>query len=96
MRRLLSKPFKIPIPGYELSRRFLGVRLSGPRRALHDPDDANALIVYAPPELSEHERLKIDPYAYIHISILSLKYISCIVYSNNLPVSISIIFKVRL
>ncbi|XP_020283574.1 DNA repair and recombination protein RAD54-like [Pseudomyrmex gracilis] len=60
VRKLLTKPFKIPIPGYELSGRALGLRLSGPRRPLHDPDDPNALIVYTPPELSEHDRLKVD------------------------------------
>ncbi|XP_012141551.1 DNA repair and recombination protein RAD54-like isoform X2 [Megachile rotundata] len=60
VKKLLSKPFKIPIPGYQLSGRTLGTRLSGPRRPLHDPNEANALIVYSPPELSEHERLKID------------------------------------
>ncbi|XP_074094150.1 DNA repair and recombination protein RAD54-like okr [Cotesia typhae] len=60
IRKMLSKPFKIPIPGYELSGRFLGAKFSGPRRALHDPNAANALVVYAPRELSEHERLKID------------------------------------
>lgn len=60
VRRLLSKPFKIPIPGYELSGRSLGFRLSGPRRALHDPDEANALIVYMPPEISEHDKIKLD------------------------------------
>ncbi|THK33235.1 DNA repair and recombination protein RAD54-like [Diachasma alloeum] len=60
IRDLLKKPFKIPIPGYELSGRSLGSRLSGPRRPLHDPYAANALVVYEPPELSEHERLKID------------------------------------
>lgn len=61
VRKLLNKPFKIPVPGYQLSGRVLGLRLAGPRRPLHDPNDANALIVYSPPELSEHERLKIDP-----------------------------------
>lgn len=60
MKKILNKPFKIPIPGYQLSGRALGIRLSGPRRPLHDPDEANALIVYSPSELSEHEKLKID------------------------------------
>ncbi|XP_034942944.1 DNA repair and recombination protein RAD54-like [Chelonus insularis] len=60
IRKLLSKPFKIPIPGYELSGRFLGAKFAGPRRPLHDPFGANALVVYTPPELSEHERLKAD------------------------------------
>ncbi|XP_012276152.1 DNA repair and recombination protein RAD54-like [Orussus abietinus] len=61
VRKLLSKPFKIPIPGYQLSGRALGMRLSGPRRALYDPNEANALVVYVPPELSEHDKLKLDP-----------------------------------
>ncbi|XP_076650368.1 DNA repair and recombination protein RAD54-like okr isoform X1 [Halictus rubicundus] len=60
VKKLLSKPFKIPIPGYQLSGRSLGIRLSGPRRPLYDPEEANALIVYAPPEISEHDRLKLD------------------------------------
>ncbi|XP_071653993.1 DNA repair and recombination protein RAD54-like [Temnothorax longispinosus] len=60
VRKLLSKPFQIPIPGYQLSGRVLGLRLPGPRRPLHDPDEPNALIVYSPPELSEHDRLKVD------------------------------------
>ncbi|XP_034193465.2 DNA repair and recombination protein RAD54-like okr isoform X2 [Osmia lignaria lignaria] len=60
VKKLLSKPFKIPIPGYQLSGRTLGTRLSGPRRPLHDPEEANALIVYSPPEISEHDRLKLD------------------------------------
>lgn len=60
MKKIFNKPFKIPIPGYQLSGRVLGIRLSGPRRPLHDPDEANALIVYSPCELSEHEKLKVD------------------------------------
>jgi len=74
VRKLLSKPFKIPIPGYRLSGRVLGVRLSGPRRPLHDPDEPNALIVYSPPELSEHERLKVDPYVHIYFQVSYRKY----------------------
>ncbi|KAF7995794.1 hypothetical protein HCN44_006901 [Aphidius gifuensis] len=60
IRSLLKKKFQIPIPGYQLSGRALGAKLSGPRRSLWDPYEANALVVYEPPELSEHERLKID------------------------------------
>lgn len=76
MRKLLSKPFKIPVPGYELSGRILGVRLLGPRRPLHDPDEPNALIVYSPPELSEHERLKVDPYVQLFIAQYSFFFFS--------------------
>ncbi|XP_014213792.1 DNA repair and recombination protein RAD54-like [Copidosoma floridanum] len=60
IKKLLTKPFKCPVPGYECSGRPLGFRFAGPRRALHDPDEANALVVYAPPEISEHESIKID------------------------------------
>lgn len=60
VRKLLCKPFKIPIPGYQLSGRSLGSRLSGPRRPLYDPDEANALVVFTPPEMSEHDKLKAD------------------------------------
>ncbi|XP_043268087.1 DNA repair and recombination protein RAD54-like [Venturia canescens] len=60
VRKLLCKPFKIPIPGYQLSGRSLGSRLSGPRRPLHDPEEANALVLFTPPEMSEHDKLKVD------------------------------------
>ncbi|XP_046598354.1 DNA repair and recombination protein RAD54-like isoform X1 [Neodiprion virginianus] len=60
IRKLLNRPFKIPIPGYQLSNRSLGMRMLGPRTPLHDPDEANALVVYTPPELSEHDKLKLD------------------------------------
>lgn len=88
MRKLLSKPFQIPIPGYQLSGRVLGLRLPGPRRPLHDPDEPNALIVYSPPELSEHDRLKADPYVHAFLNIftvLILQFIFkiCILRSSN-------------
>lgn len=62
IRNILSKPFKVPIPNYQggFSGRALGVRRSGVRRPLHDPDEPNALILYAPPELSAHDKLKGD------------------------------------
>ena len=36
------------------------MRRSGARQPLHDPDAENALVLYSPPEISEHDRLKID------------------------------------
>lgn len=60
IRKIFSKPFSSIIPGYPLSGRFLGLRFSGPRRPLFDPDDSNALVVFAPPPISDHEKLKID------------------------------------
>lgn len=62
IRKLLSKPFKVPIPNYQggYNSRALGIKRSGARRALHDPDDPNALVLFSPPELSAHEKLKVD------------------------------------
>ncbi|XP_046400540.1 DNA repair and recombination protein RAD54-like [Ischnura elegans] len=63
IRKILSKPFKVPIPNYNGSLgspRALGVRRSGARRPLHDPYEADALVLYEPPELSAHEKLKVD------------------------------------
>ena len=62
LRSLLNKPFKIPIPGYTGGGygRSLGVRRAGGRQPLHDPFAEGALVLYDPPELSEHEKLKSD------------------------------------
>ena len=62
IRRLLFKPFKIPIPNYqpEQNGRSLGLQKNGVRQPLHDPFEENALVLYEPPELSEHEKLKLD------------------------------------
>lgn len=59
---MLSKPFKIPIPNYQgsLLSRALGIRRQGTRQPLHDPEAENALILYAPVELSAHELMKVD------------------------------------
>ncbi len=47
------------------SPRALGMRpLAGIKRALHDPNADGALVLYAPPELSAQETLKLDKFAY--------------------------------
>lgn len=58
----LSRPYKCPIPNYcgGNSNRTLGIKRSIVRRALYDPNTPNALILYAPPEISEHDKLKRD------------------------------------
>ncbi|XP_023329719.1 DNA repair and recombination protein RAD54-like [Eurytemora carolleeae] len=62
IRRLLNKPFKIPIKGYVGGSygRSLGVRRTGGRQPLHDPDAEGALVLHEPVLLSEHEKLKVD------------------------------------
>ncbi|XP_077867128.1 DNA repair and recombination protein RAD54-like [Saccoglossus kowalevskii] len=62
IRRILSRPFKIPIPNYKgpVMGKVLGVRRQGARRPLHDPDEEGALILYSPPVLSAHEQLTVN------------------------------------
>ncbi|CAF0735745.1 unnamed protein product [Adineta ricciae] len=62
IRSFLAQPFKIPIPNYKgpISGRGLGVRRMGGRQSLYDPEEENALVLFIPPELSEHDKLKID------------------------------------
>lgn len=38
----------------------MGLKRSGARQPLFDPFEPNALVLYEPPELSEHEKLKVD------------------------------------
>ena len=40
--------------------RGLGIKRKGPRRALHDPYEEDALVLYSPPELTAHEKLTVD------------------------------------
>ncbi|XP_008564665.1 PREDICTED: DNA repair and recombination protein RAD54-like [Galeopterus variegatus] len=62
IRSILSKPFKVPIPNYQgpLGYRALGLKRVGVRRALHDPMEEGALVLYEPPPLSAHDQLKLD------------------------------------
>ncbi|XP_021106446.1 DNA repair and recombination protein RAD54-like isoform X2 [Heterocephalus glaber] len=62
IRSILSKPFKVPIPNYQgpLGFRALGLKRAGVRRALHDPLEEGALVLYEPPPLSAHDQLKLD------------------------------------
>lgn len=62
IRKILSKPFKIPIPNYkgQTLNRALGIKRQGSRQPLHDPFEEGALVLYSPPELTAHDQLKID------------------------------------
>lgn len=53
-------PFKCPIPNYigSNSTKNLGIKRCQVRRALYDPNTPNALVLYAPPEVTEHDKLK--------------------------------------
>ncbi|XP_063905867.1 DNA repair and recombination protein RAD54-like [Zophobas morio] len=67
----LSQPFKCPLPNYEgcNSTRNLGIRRTKVRRALYDPNTPNALVLYSPPEISEHEKMKGDGPALVHVVV---------------------------
>ncbi|XP_071508468.1 DNA repair and recombination protein RAD54-like [Diadema antillarum] len=63
IKKILSKPFKVPIPNYKgtsFGQRGLGIRRQGIRQPLHDPTEEGALVLFAPPELSAHEKLSLD------------------------------------
>ena len=36
------------------------MRRSGGRQPLHDPEGENALVLYFPPEIAEHEKLSVS------------------------------------
>uniref|UniRef100_A0A6P7GT46 DNA repair and recombination protein RAD54-like n=1 Tax=Diabrotica virgifera virgifera TaxID=50390 RepID=A0A6P7GT46_DIAVI len=67
----LSRPFKCPVPNYEGSNstRNLGIRRPQVKRALYDPNTPNALVLYAPPEISEHDKLKSDKTILVHVVV---------------------------
>ncbi|EFA05805.2 DNA repair and recombination protein RAD54-like [Tribolium castaneum] len=67
----LSAPFKCPDPNYQgcNSTRTLGLRRSVAPRPLYDPNTPNALILYSPPEQSEHEKLKGDGPVLVHVVV---------------------------
>lgn len=68
----LSSPYKCPIPNYIgcNSRKNLGYRRAQRRRPLYDPNIPNALILYAPPEMTQHEKLhKDDSKTLVHIVV---------------------------
>ncbi|KAJ8279404.1 hypothetical protein COCON_G00064700 [Conger conger] len=62
IRSILSKPFKIPIPNYSgsLGIRALGLKRAGVRKALHDPFEEGALVLYEPPALGAHDLIKAE------------------------------------
>ena len=43
-----------------LGIRALGLKRAGVRKALHDPFEVDALVLYEPPALSAHDMIKAD------------------------------------
>ncbi|MGH0152283.1 UNVERIFIED_CONTAM: hypothetical protein FKN15_054520 [Acipenser sinensis] len=62
IRSILSKPFKVPIPNYSgsLGLKALGLKRAGVRKALHDPFEEGALVLYEPPALGAHDLIKAE------------------------------------
>jgi len=50
VKSILNRPFKVPIPGYKGSSggKTLGIRRDVGKRALHDPDEPGALVLFTP------------------------------------------------
>ncbi|KAF5291759.1 hypothetical protein FQA39_LY14247 [Lamprigera yunnana] len=67
----LAQPYKCPIPNYEgsYSTKTLGMRRSRVRRALYDPNVPNALVLYSPPEVTEHDKLKNNAKILVHVVV---------------------------
>ena len=61
IQQILRQPFRVPIKDYDggLYRRSLGIRKDSMRKALHDPNAPNALILFEPKEYSEQEKLTV-------------------------------------
>lgn len=67
----LGRPFKIPMSGYEgHSDVFLGMRKKSRDRApLHDPTDAQALVLYTPPVYTKEFRIKNKNEVQVHVVV---------------------------
>lgn len=61
--QILSKKFQVPIPNYvsSFSTKSLGMKKSSVRRSMHDADEPNALVLFRPELIPEHEKIKMDP-----------------------------------
>ncbi|CAI5437798.1 unnamed protein product [Caenorhabditis angaria] len=69
IQKLLSRKFSIPMEGYMLSGRSLGLGGSRRKCALFDPYHENAVILYAPLQISEHAQLKDDKDRKVHVVV---------------------------
>ncbi|KAL1501262.1 hypothetical protein ABEB36_006617 [Hypothenemus hampei] len=67
----LFKPFSCPIPNYEgcQTTKNLGIRRPQPKRAMYDPNMPNALVLFAPPLQTEHEKMKSSQNVLVHVVV---------------------------
>lgn len=49
--------------------RNLGIKRNHVRRSLYDPFEPNALVLFVPPEVSEHDKLKTDSNTLVHVVV---------------------------
>lgn len=61
----------------------------GGRQSLYDPEEEGALVLYTPPELSEHDKLKIDKYEMITMREIFIKKIDFV--SNRDKVQVHVV-----
>mgnify|MGYP002717821235 CR=1 FL=1 len=71
IQKILSRPFKVPIPNYQgsLAFRSLGIHRSGGKRSLHDPFEEGSLVLYSPPETSLHDQMKNNSEQKVHVVV---------------------------
>ncbi|PAV58081.1 hypothetical protein WR25_25255 isoform F [Diploscapter pachys] len=69
LQKLLSKPFVIPIPGYNLSGRALGMGRSSMRVALFDPYGEGAVVLFTPPPMTHEEEMKMKDKKLVHVVV---------------------------
>lgn len=58
--KLLSRPFSIPLSGYCLSGRSLGLGKQRKRCSMFDPYSEGAVVLFTPPATSAHEELAME------------------------------------
>ncbi|XGW22218.1 hypothetical protein V3C99_004876 [Haemonchus contortus] len=67
--RLLSRPFTIPLAGYSLSGRVLGMARCRRHVSMFDPYAENAVVLFTPPTLSAHEQMRKKEDNLVHVVV---------------------------
>jgi len=53
IKHILNKPFRVPIDGYTGKSKYTKPLKDPLKRALHSPDDENALVLYSPDDAAD-------------------------------------------